>query len=294
MNQINAAAVDFIRSDAALAAENRQQFGSPKVFVSEHTMLPLGEPDDTAKTETVCSDAIASGIVFVPGPNEMPPQCQLHASHTHGTVSPDVLLVLVEAKLDALQQRVEDNEDLKEQAENLTEGVANHKRQITELKSQNVFLQGRISMVEHAYEDIHGWLSDKDPEYMDRIRLRRILDCGQAQLARLANILVLGGFPSQSAEEWSRAWRAHLAQCADNAERLATARSLLANCDDDDTRDLPDNVLRYFTVKPNDARTEGDRTDVGESAYNAMIERQSEDQRPLLRLVVAYGLQFRL
>ncbi len=133
---------------------------------------------------------------------------------------------------------------------------------------------------------------------MDRIRLRHILDCGQARLARIANVEVPVDFPPKSATDWSRAWRARLAQCADNAERLATARSLLTDCDDADTRDMSDDVLRHFTVRPNDTRTEGDRTahpvNVGEVAYKAVIERQPEDQRPLLRQVVAYGLQFSL
>ncbi|PBK67831.1 hypothetical protein ARMSODRAFT_958854 [Armillaria solidipes] len=133
---------------------------------------------------------------------------------------------------------------------------------------------------------------------MDRIRLRHILDCGQARLARIAKVPVSVDFPPQSPADWSRAWRARLAQCADNAERLATARSLLADCDDADTRDMPDDVLRHFTVRPNDTRIEADRTahpvNVGESAYKGVIERQPEDQRPLLRQVVAYGLQFRL
>jgi len=321
MRQLKAAAADYVKLDAAV--ENREHFGSPTVFVSENTMVPLEESKDTAKVKTVCSHPTASGIVFVPAPSETPPQYQPHASHTHATVPPDVLAMFetfqkaseskLEAfredlrkdsnlKLDALQQRVavveEDNEDLREQVEKLTEEGENKDRQIAELKTQTVVLQGRIAMVERGYEDIHGWLSDKDTEYMDRIRLRHILDCGQARLARLANVPPSVDFLPQSAGEWSRAWRARLAQCADNAERLATARSLLANCDDTDTRDMSDDVLRHFTVRPNDARTEGDRTahpaNVGESVYKAVIERQPEDQRPLLRLVVAYGLQFRL
>ncbi len=148
-------------------------------------MVPLEEPKDTAKVKTVCSHPTASGIVFVPAPSEMPPQYQPHASHTHATVPPDVLAMFeafqkaseskLEAfkedlrrdnnlKLDALQQRVavveEDNEDLREQVEKLTEEGENKDRQIAELKTQTVILQGRIAVVERGYEDIHGWLSD--------------------------------------------------------------------------------------------------------------------------------------
>ncbi|KAK0482924.1 hypothetical protein EDD18DRAFT_1433039 [Armillaria luteobubalina] len=118
-------------------------------------------------------------------------------------------------------------------------------------------------------------VEQKDPEYVDRI----VSAAYPRMWPGAARV------PCQYTCSW---W------CADNAEWLATVQSLFANCDNADTRDLPDNVLWYLTVKPNDACTEGHHTNVGKSAYKAMIERQSEDQWPFLRLVVAYGLQFRL
>ncbi|KAK0222869.1 hypothetical protein EDD85DRAFT_959756 [Armillaria nabsnona] len=319
MRQLKAAAVDYVKLDATV--ENREQFGSPKVFASLSPVLQMEEPEDTAKAKAVCPYATASGVVFVSAPPDMPPQYQPSAGH-HDTPAPFDFRAMLEqfqkesdlkleafkeelqrdsdSKLDALQQRVavveEDKEDLREQVETLTEEGKNRDLEIAALKSERVVLQGRIADLERGYEDVHGWLSDKDTDYMDRIRLRHILDCGQARLALIANVPV--DFPPKSATDWSRAWRARLAQCADNAERLATARSLLIDCDDADTRDMSDDVLRHFTVRPNDTRIEGDRTahpvKVGESAYKAVIERQPEDQRPLLRQVVAYGLQFRL
>ncbi|KAK0214107.1 hypothetical protein IW262DRAFT_1408686 [Armillaria fumosa] len=311
MEQLKAAAVDYVKLDAAV--ENREQFSSPQVFASLNPVLsPMEEPKDNAKAKTVCQSATASGVVFVPAPNDMPPQYQPSAGHNDTPAPLDVRAILESfqkesmskleefqktnaLKVDALQQSLEavkvDNEGLKEQVETL-------KKEVVALKSQAVDLRERIVEVERGYEDVNGWLSDKDTEYMDRIRLRHILDCGQARLARLANIPVPLDFPPQSAADWSRVWRAGLAQCTDNADRLATARSLLANCDDADTRDMSDDVLRHFTVKPSDTRTEGDRTahpgNVGELAYKGVIERQPEGQRPLLQQVVAYGLKFRL
>ncbi|KAK0444067.1 hypothetical protein EV421DRAFT_1903185 [Armillaria borealis] len=321
MEQLKAAAVDYVKQDATV--ENREQFGSPKVFASLSPVVPMEEPKDTAKAKTVCPYATASGVVFVPAPIDMPPQYQPSAGHNDATAPLNIHAILESfqkasnsqfeafkeefektnnSKLDALQQRVavveEDNEDLREQVKTLTEEGENRDQEIAALKSERVVLRGRIAELERGHEDIHGWLSDKDTEYMDRIRLRHILDCGQARLARIAKVPVSVDFPPQSPADWSRAWRARLAQCADNDERLATAWSLLADCDDADTRDMPDDVLRHFTVRPNDTRIEADRTahpvNVGESAYKAVIERQPEDQRPLLRQVVAYGLQFHL
>lgn len=318
MRQIKDAATDYVRVDGVV--ENREQFGSPKVFVSEHMLVEYSEPKDTAKAKTVCSDPTANGIVFVPIPSDTPPQYdyQPHPGHNNATTPFDIKALLeafrkesdlrMEAlqrdnssKFDALQQRIiaveDDNEDLKQRVDDLTQEGENKDREMEKLKGQTVILQARIEDLERGYEDIHGWLSDKDTEYMDRIRLRHILDCGQARLARSADVPVSGDFSPQSAGDWSRAWRARLSQCADNAERLTTARSLLANCPDVETRDMPEDMLRYFTVRPSDTRTEGDRiahpAKVGESVYKAVIERQPEDQRPLLRQVVAYGLQFR-
>ncbi|KAK0470305.1 uncharacterized protein EV420DRAFT_1634738 [Desarmillaria tabescens] len=306
MRQIKNAAADYVRVDSVV--ENREQFGSPKVFVSEHMLVEYSEPKDTAKAKTVCSDPTANGIVFVPIPSDTPPQYdyQPHPGHNNATTPFDIKALLeafrkesdlrMEAlqrdnssKFDALQQRIiaveDDNEDLKQRVDDLTQEGENKDREIEKLKGRTVILQARIEDLERGYADIHGWLSDasKDTEYMDRIRLRHILDCGQARLARSADVPVSGDFSPQSAGDWSRAWRA--------------PRSLLANCPDVETRDMPEDMLRYFTVRPSDTRTEGDRiahpAKVGESVYKAVIEWQPEDQRPLLRQVVAYGLQFR-
>ncbi|KAK0472072.1 hypothetical protein IW261DRAFT_1509982 [Armillaria novae-zelandiae] len=322
MLQLRTAAVDFVKSDATV--ENREQFSSPQVFASHNpVVLPMEEPKDNAKAKTVCPYPTSSGVVFVPAPIDMPPQYQPSAGHNDATASLDVRAILDslqkaatlqletfkeefqktnDSKIDALQQKLEavqeDNEDLKEQVTTLKEEGEKRKQEIAALKSETVDLRGRIAELEREYEDVHGWLSDKDTGYMDRIRLRHILDCGQARLAQVAKIPVSNDYPSLSTTDWSRAWRHRLSQCADNAERLAKARSILADCDDPDTRDMPDDVLGHFTVKPSDTRLDGDRTahpeKVGEQAYKGVVERQPEGQRPLLRQVIAYGLKFHL
>lgn len=89
---------------------------------------------------------------------------------------------------------------------------------------------------------------------MDRLRLRQILDMGQARLARFAN-LPIDPAQSRSAVALSRVWRAHLAGCADNDDRLQTARQLLIDCPDVETTSISDGLLRLFTEYPSDIRT---------------------------------------
>ncbi|KAK0209723.1 hypothetical protein IW262DRAFT_1468361 [Armillaria fumosa] len=322
MEQIKAAAVDYVKQD--VMAENREQFSSPQVFASPNpVLLPMEEPKDSAKAKTVYESATASGVVFVPAPNDMPPQYQPSVGHNDATALSDVhaflesfrkasILQMEEfqkasdlkadasqktsnLKIDALQQSLEvmkvDNEAMKVDNERLKEQVETLKKEVVALRSQAVDLQGRIVEVERGYED-------KDTQYMDRIRMRHVLDCGQARLARVAQVSASGDFPPQSAADWSRAWRARLPNNADNIKWLARARRLIMDCDDADTRGLPDDVLQYFIEKPSGIRTEGDRTAhpdaIGESAYKDVIERQPEDQHPLLRQVVAYSLKFHL
>ncbi|PBK67817.1 hypothetical protein ARMSODRAFT_1005222 [Armillaria solidipes] len=76
---------------------------------------------------------------------------------------------------------------------------------------------------------------------MDRLRLRHVLDCGQARLAKVTHLPVVT--PPRSAGDLSRVWRAHLSECADNDKRLVKARSLVRNSGDAETRDLSDEHL---------------------------------------------------
>ncbi|KAK0494064.1 hypothetical protein EDD18DRAFT_1177369 [Armillaria luteobubalina] len=301
MEQIKAAAVDYAKQE--VTEENWAQFSGPQVFASpEPPLFPMKEPEDSAKAKTVCQFPTASGVVFVPAPNDMPPQYQPSAGHNDATtpLGVDAMIERLQMafksqledfqktndlKIGDLQQSLEavkeDNEDLMEQVQALKEEGENRDQAIEALKSEKVELRGRIAELERGYEIVHGWLCDKDTEYMDRIRLRHILDCD---------------YPTLDAMDWSRAWRASLPKNADNTERLAKARSLLADCDDADTKNMPDDVLCHFIERPSGTRSEGDRTahpdNVGESTYKGVIECQPDGQRPLLRQVVAYGLKF--
>ncbi|KAK0193340.1 hypothetical protein F5146DRAFT_1030196 [Armillaria mellea] len=293
MGQLKDAAVDYVKVDAT--EENREKFSSPR------------EPEDKARSQDgVHYSRTSSGVVFCWSQWLMLllPPVDIHAlleNFRKEFQKESTLKRPSDSKFDAFHQSLEaveeDNEDLRKEVTTLKKEVEGMNQEIAALKSENVDLRGRIATLERGYEDVHGWLSDKDTEYMDRIRLRHILDCGQARLARIAKVPVSGDYPVQSAVDLSRAWRACLPK-SDNDERLAKARSLLADCDDAETRDMADDVLRHFTARPSDTRNEGDRTahpdNVGESAYKGVIERQPEDQWPLLRQVVAYGLKFRV
>ncbi|KAG7444708.1 uncharacterized protein BT62DRAFT_921000 [Guyanagaster necrorhizus] len=109
------------------------------------------------------------GTVFVPAFRDTPPQYQLHANHNNANASPDfpALVMEIYSKMDSLKQHVEDRNRV----------IAELKGENVDLQRQVTDLQGQITELERRYEVIHGWLSD-DTEYMDRIRLRHILDRG--------------------------------------------------------------------------------------------------------------------
>ncbi len=105
---------------------------------------------------------------------------------------------------------------------------------------------------------------------------------GQARLARFAN-LPIDPAQSRSAVALSRVWRAHLAGCADNDDRLQTARQLLIDCPDVETTSISDGLLRLFTEYPSDIglRRAGDRTahpaQVILTTYSEVVARQPDD-----------------
>ncbi len=110
---------------------------------------------------------------------------------------------------------------------------------------------------------------------MDRLRLRHVLDCGQARLAHLPVVT-----HPRSAIDLSCVWRAHLSECADNDKRLVKARSLVRNCCDAETRDLSDEVMHLFVDFSSDIRADGDGTvyrSRTERGYWSLISRQPDD-----------------
>ncbi|KAK0214108.1 hypothetical protein IW262DRAFT_1408687 [Armillaria fumosa] len=66
VRQLKAAAAEYVKQD--IEDRNIAEFSNARVFVSENSPIALGsyEPDDTLKIKTICSDATASGFVFVP------------------------------------------------------------------------------------------------------------------------------------------------------------------------------------------------------------------------------------
>ncbi|KAK0444054.1 hypothetical protein EV421DRAFT_486907 [Armillaria borealis] len=108
---------------------------------------------------------------------------------------------------------------------------------LMEVKDQEIAdLQEKIRTLQANSEDLIDWLITNGSKSMDRLRLRHVLDCGQARLAKLANLPVVT--PPRSAGDLSRVWRAHLSDCADNDMRLVKARSLVRNTGDAETRPI--------------------------------------------------------
>ncbi|KAK0193339.1 hypothetical protein F5146DRAFT_1134020 [Armillaria mellea] len=67
VRQLKAAAAEYLKQDI-VEDRNIAEFSNARVFVSENGPIALApyEPDDTLKIKTVCSEATASGFVFVP------------------------------------------------------------------------------------------------------------------------------------------------------------------------------------------------------------------------------------
>ncbi|SJK98743.1 uncharacterized protein ARMOST_02012 [Armillaria ostoyae] len=326
MEQVKAVAGDYVKGD--IQGQDRQEFQEAKVFLSQNTTIPIeySEPQDRAKAKTLGTDPSARGIIFVPAPNSIPQDQQLNpilapapAPASPPAADPDAV-VNINRRLDAFlkdmsdmtknnnmlkeeiavlngkaaiseklsKEQEADNHKLREEITGLKEGIAGLKDQVADLE--------KVSKErEAAYEDIHGWLITHDTKYMDRLQLRHILDLGQARLARFANLPTIPA-QSQLAGPLSRAWRAHLAGCIDNNDRLSTARVLLIACTDVETTSMSDGVLRLFTEYPSDIRIAGDQTahptKVSATTYSEVVARLPDDQRASIRASIAYSLKF--
>ncbi|PBL04341.1 hypothetical protein ARMGADRAFT_1158168 [Armillaria gallica] len=121
-------------------------------------------------------------------------------------------------------------------------------------------VMARIQEVEETSGDMIGWLIMSDPQSMDKLRLRHILDNGQAPLSR--------------------------------------ARILLAGCGNNETIHLSDEVLHLFIDFPSSFRTDGDNVahpvSTSSRVYRDLIVRQPVDRRALLWDFVSYGSKFSL
>ncbi|SJK99510.1 uncharacterized protein ARMOST_02815 [Armillaria ostoyae] len=189
------------------------------------TPLVYEEPKDDARMNTLCKDTFASAIAFVPAPT--PP---LVGPNNAPSTTVDELAAKIDALMEAKDREIAD-------------------------------LQEQIQALQVNSEDVIDWLItvNNDSKSMDRLRLRHVLDCGQARLAKVTHLPVVMA-PPRSAGDLSRVWRAHLSECADNDKRLVKARSLVRNSGDAETRDLSDEVMHLFVDFPSDIRTAGDST----------------------------------
>ncbi|SJL18347.1 uncharacterized protein ARMOST_21934 [Armillaria ostoyae] len=221
MEQVKAVAGDYVKGD--IQEQNHQEFQEAKVFLSENTLIPVEytEPQDRAKAKTLGTDPSARGIIFVPAPNSIPDQ-QLNpilapaptspAPASPPAADPDAVANInrrldnflkdmsdMTTKNNTLTKEIVVLKDKAATSEKLSKerDVDNHKlkEEITGLKEEIAGLKDQVADLEKvskereaAYEDIHGWLVTHDTKYMDRLRLRHILDLGQACLARFANL----------------------------------------------------------------------------------------------------------
>ncbi|KAF8647811.1 hypothetical protein AX16_006531, partial [Volvariella volvacea WC 439] len=86
-----------------------------------------------------------------------------------------------------------------------TKELADTKKELTGLKAQHQ------EMLD-SQEAIHGWISTKYPEYLDAIRARHLLNCGQAKLA------VDAGLTEDNTLSRSLLWRSALANAGNTLE----------------------------------------------------------------------------
>ncbi|PBK59302.1 hypothetical protein ARMSODRAFT_966963 [Armillaria solidipes] len=311
MKKVKAAAGDSVKGD--IQEQDRQEFKDARKF--QYTK-------DTVKVKTLSTDPSARGIIFVPAPNSIPQDQPLNnapipapasAPASPPAADPDAV-ANINRRLDALLGKIKDlttdNNELKGEIAVLKDKMATSeksseerdadnnelKKEIAELKEKVTTWQKLSEEREAAYDDIRGWLVTNDTKYMDRLRLRYILDLGQARLARFADLPI--DLPqSQHARALSRAWRTHLAQCTDDDDRLARARELLIACPDVETTSMPDSVMQFFTDYPSNIRNAGDRTahpaQVIPTTYSEVVAHQPDDQRTLIQASIAYGLKFR-
>ncbi|KAK0222601.1 hypothetical protein EDD85DRAFT_260799 [Armillaria nabsnona] len=259
MTNFKAAAGDSVKDD--IQEQDRQEFKDARKFVSGQCTR------DTAKVKTLGTDP---GIIFVPAPNSIaqdqplnsapilaPAPAPSPAPASPPAADPDAV-ANINCRLDALLGKIE---DLTTDSNELKDKVATSEKLSEEQDAEITVLKDRVAALERlseeqdaAYEDVHGWLVTNDIKYMDRLRLRQILDMGQARLARFAN-LPIDPAQSRSAVALSRVWRARLAGCVDNDDRLQTARQLLIDCGDVETTSMSDGSLRLFTEYPSDIWT---------------------------------------
>jgi len=162
-----------------------------------------------------------------------------------------VKIVKLEEKLIKLKEKLEDEH-------------AERRNQIAAEKTERI---ERMNDFADRADDLEGWVMTKNPEYLDRIRLRALLDHGQAALAKFIGCIPpsLGSEPV-SISRMSQAWRSKLdhPDSKSDKDRLAVAITLLSACSiiPDPIRKLmqDDNTMRVLTEKGSNVRRLGNNT----------------------------------
>jgi len=135
-------------------------------------------------------------------------------------------------------------------------------------------------------DDLEGWVTTKNPEYLDRIRLRALLDHGQAALAEFIGC-VPPSSEAVSISRMSQAWRSKLdlpnsTMRRSDKDRLEAAITLLSACSTipDPIRKLmqDDNAMRVLTEKSSNVRRLGNNVAhelVDIEALKGIVERST-------------------
>ncbi|KAG7444706.1 uncharacterized protein BT62DRAFT_221656 [Guyanagaster necrorhizus] len=134
VRQLKTAAADYVKQD--VEDRNITDFCEARVFVSENGAIALApyEPDDSLRIQTVCSDATASGFVFVPaGPVQVRREAAAGSDNIH-----DMLGKMMKAGNETTIANLQsDNAALTERVQALEEANAALKRENEDLKREN-------------------------------------------------------------------------------------------------------------------------------------------------------------
>ncbi|KAK0444073.1 hypothetical protein EV421DRAFT_488843 [Armillaria borealis] len=141
VRQLKAAAAEYVKQD--IEDHNIAEFSNARVFVSENGPIALApyEPDDSLKIKTVCSDATASGFVFVPAPpTEMRQEAAGNSNNIH-----DMLGQMMKAGNDTTIASLQDeNATLMEKIQALDVANAALKQENEDLSRENKALVEKL------------------------------------------------------------------------------------------------------------------------------------------------------
>ncbi|PPQ94658.1 hypothetical protein CVT25_009389 [Psilocybe cyanescens] len=130
------------------------------------------------------------------------------------------------------QQMSKDTADLKQTVANLNQTVTNLNQTVANLNQTVANLEQTVAAEQEDQEehtkDIEEWIGVQDPLFLQRIRLRALLDKGQAKLAQLAGLISPDNSLAPSAK-WGAGLNGNVGQRQSDEDRLITARNLLTS-----------------------------------------------------------------